>query len=206
MALFGRSLLHVPFTINRFPPSTCPSFCSAGNWLCLYNCLWSRGEGGPPGPAGRLALFCAFAFRPPSRRPRPAWLRPQIGFVLPGPIECTIHHNSFSAKPLPFFLLRRELGLFGAFAPRPPVPRPWGSSHRRSRTPPRCPASGNWLCFAQPSFNRPPTTGYRLLSWAFSRLFLPPPNHKSQLMNHQSGGAPPRGRLSLYLCSVLHES
>jgi hypothetical protein len=59
LALFCRGLSNVLFTITPFPPSTCPSFCSGGNWLCLYSRLWPRGEaggprrgGGLPGPAG----------------------------------------------------------------------------------------------------------------------------------------------------------
>ena len=113
------------------------------NWVCLTP------YAGAPAPL----VIC----------PAPAPWGPcrQIGFVLPGPIECTIHHNSFSAKPLPFFLPRRELGLFGAFAPRPPVPqipsrpaqpelglfRIIGSSW--VGRPARLLPGADWLCFAR---------------------------------------------------------
>jgi len=64
---------------------------------------------------------------------------PGIGFVFPRPLVGTNDHNSFSSKHLPFFLLRRKLGLFGAFCP--PSPAPGTSSHRAS--------PGNWVCLAR---------------------------------------------------------
>jgi hypothetical protein len=35
LALFGRSRLCVQCVITLFPQSTCPSYCSGGNWLCF---------------------------------------------------------------------------------------------------------------------------------------------------------------------------
>ncbi len=75
-----------------------------------------RGLGVPTRHPAKLGLFCTI--RPPV---------PEIGFVLPKPVPCTIYHNSSSARHLPLPSLWRELGLFGAIAriPRPsgPVPR-----------------------------------------------------------------------------------
>jgi hypothetical protein len=70
----------------------------------------------------------------------------RIGFVLPRPIGCTIHHNSFPAKHLPFFLPRRELALFGAVVPRRALPA--------TRAPVWLPGP-NWLCLAHLPCARP---------------------------------------------------
>jgi hypothetical protein len=144
------------------PPSPVPA-AVAGNWLCFAQAP-ARAGGGRSVP-----------------NPQSAIRNRRIGFVLPRPIGCPIHHNPFPAKHLPFFLPRRELalfvqlplaqgqergarphrelGLFGAFAPRPPPRRhgqelgsfctfrPSEDAADRS-TPPRCPAWGNWLRFA----------------------------------------------------------
>ena len=130
LALFFRGLSNVLFTITPFPQSTCPSFRPEGNWLCLYNRRWPRGEaGGPraregcPTPPG-IGFVLRICPSSPAPGASSTGLRPQIGFVLPGPVECTIHHNSFPGKPLPLFLLRPKLGLFGAIVPRPPPLRP----------------------------------------------------------------------------------
>jgi hypothetical protein len=96
-----------------------------------------------------------------------------------------------------------------------------GGSRRPQRpTPPRCPASGNWVRFAQLSLVPRP---WGLVPPGFARklgLFCtirnpsgPCPGVSSfrfQIINHQSpiinSEALPRTRLSLYPCSVLHES
>jgi hypothetical protein len=76
--------------------------------------------------SGELALFCTLA-PSPARRPPRCPILPRFGFVLPGPIECSIHHNSFPRTHLPFLVLRRELALFRTIgtslgAPSPDVP------------------------------------------------------------------------------------
>jgi hypothetical protein len=106
LALFFRSLLHVPLTITPFLQATCPSRCSAGNWLCLAPSC-PGGVSRPPGPnwvrfaqsamlsppaatggpnpqsaIKELGSFGAFALRLPSLWPRPSRPAPPgIGFV-----------------------------------------------------------------------------------------------------------------------------
>jgi len=75
LALFCRGLSNVLFTITPFPPSTCPSFWSGGNWLCLYNIPRPT----PPAPPGKLGLFGAFALC--SSRPCPVPQIPQLAPV-----------------------------------------------------------------------------------------------------------------------------
>jgi hypothetical protein len=76
----------------------------------------------------RSAPLRAIGFVPqvwlPGNADLPIGIAVRIGFVLPRPIGCSINHNPFPAKHLPFFLPRRELALFvqhpTACAPAPP--------------------------------------------------------------------------------------
>jgi hypothetical protein len=141
---------------------TCGHRLGTPNWVCLLFVQPAPCSGGPQGASRRKpAVNPQSAIRNPQSHngfvwrscplvPRPLapslpmW--PGIGFVLPMPVGCTIHHNSFPAKHLSLLFPPPKLGLFGAIALRPsPL---WPRPTQPSRTPPRCPASGNWLFFA----------------------------------------------------------
>jgi hypothetical protein len=112
-----------------------PNRHNGRNWVCLYN------TPRPPcsAPVGKLALFCIIA--PASVDPWVGsggaigfvfhfalhtsnlqlseigfvWhdgSPRRIGFVWPMPVACSIHHNSFPAKPLPLLTPWQELALF----------------------------------------------------------------------------------------------
>jgi hypothetical protein len=102
LALFFRSLLHVPFTITPFLPATCPSRRRGQNWLCL-------------------------ARKP--HVPRPS------GPVPPG-------------QPRPELALFRTIGI-GLEWWNDGILEYWDSRRPPRPTPPRCPAPGNWVCFAE---------------------------------------------------------
>jgi hypothetical protein len=92
----------------------------------------------------RRANWVCFArsFRPVTAR------LPQIGFVLPMPMKCTIHHKFFLAKHLPLLFPLPKLGLFGA------IDRESRGVRGEPRSPGRVPAGGNWLCFVQSAPDR----------------------------------------------------
>ncbi len=103
-----------------------------------------------------LASFGAFVAVAPFRAAGPG-----IGFVLPKPRACLIHHNSFAARYLPVAEASGQLALFvqqGA-SHRPRGPGPTGQNWVRLAR--LCPSVGIiaqmphaahvWLCFARPS-------------------------------------------------------
>jgi hypothetical protein len=71
LALFCRGPSHVPFVTTPYPHSTCPSFCPARNWVCLYN----------GSPAGYWLATTGYRLLALSRPPRPCL--PPIFSLLP---------------------------------------------------------------------------------------------------------------------------
>ena len=121
---------------NSFPVKALPLFLP--HWkLGLFGAVEPGGVWRPPAPIPRRPDQIGFVWCIcPSSHQAP----PGIGFVLPGPIECAIHHNSFPPKPLPLFLPRRELALFV----QPPLAQGGG---RRAEGELPGPA-GNWVRLA----------------------------------------------------------
>ncbi len=106
------------------------------NWLSFARFAPAGGPG-RLGPRPFSDTRCQIGFvlhkRSARRRsvanPQSAIRNRGIGFVLPRPIECSIHHNSLLTKHLPFLLLRRKLASFrttgfphasSSRCPRPP--------------------------------------------------------------------------------------
>jgi hypothetical protein len=75
----------------------------APNWVCFARLAGAGPRWQTAGQASR-------------RRSFPICNR-GIGFVLSRPVACTIHHNSFPARHLPFISLRCELALFRTVGP-----------------------------------------------------------------------------------------
>jgi hypothetical protein len=206
LALFRRSPVHVQSTIIHFLPSTCLVPVAPGNWVCLYNCL--------PATGCRLPSF-GFVLHRRTRVSRPP------GRLRRGDWVC------FSPHTLCLAHRRRDAGFQrGSILPFSAPPRRASKSWRRRA------AAGqpNWLCLApfaagDPALPRPgpigfvshdcpsklgsllqPATDYRLLPFGFHMSL--PSAFKSYIIfiDHRSEGALPRGRLSLYIGAVLHES
>ncbi len=189
--MFCRSLSDVLLTITPFPPRLCPSFCSAGNWVCLAHlppagrtvasasCRWSKltGRACPESPAEGMPVPRCTA---------------EIGFVFPVLFAGPLSHNSFPANHLPFVLPRPKLGLFGAEAQGPGAE----GAGVRSLTP---------ISETRSDLTHRPVDFRALARLAWIRasavmIFRLLSNHESYFVNHK-----PEDRLSLYLGAVLHE-
>ncbi len=84
LALFCRGLSNVLFTINPFPPSTCPFCRLSGIGFVLHNCPDRRHQQSYPSrpflSVRKLALFARHP-QPPACKAPSRWASPGIGFV-----------------------------------------------------------------------------------------------------------------------------
>jgi hypothetical protein len=85
LALFCRSLLHVRFTITPFLQGTCPSHCSARNWLCLAQKRRARGR--VPGVSLLIPVQIGFVSHdlPPGNADLRIGIRAKLGLLVQPP-------------------------------------------------------------------------------------------------------------------------
>ncbi len=122
---FAEALSDVQFTITPFPQSTYPSARVGG---IGFVCTAPRAPHPQASPDRHAGIGFVLHDGPPGNADLRIGIMAGIGFVW---------HDRLS-----------ELGLFV----QPPRAKPWrrvsGLSESAIETLPRCPASGNWLCFA----------------------------------------------------------